>query len=133
MDVSILVFKGIVFGGDFSAYLMILSAWIKFLINYFMQYFRYKNVWSLMLSCKNLLLWMYTEDWVSYHRLLAIGMTLDSLLLRSYTSFSKMIKVPPQIMTSYDRICQWVVSIHCNWLMVKFMLASHWLFYRMAS
>ena len=37
----------------------------------------------------------------------------------------KMIKVPPQIMTSYDRI---EAIIHCNWPMVNFMLASHWFF-----
>ena len=33
-------------------------------------------------------------------------------------------------MTSYNKLDQWD-HIHCNWLMVKFILASHWLFYRM--
>ena len=44
----------------------------------------------------------------------------------------KMIKVPPQIMTSYDRLANerpvYTVIDQC---MVKFILASQWLFYRM--
>ena len=38
-----------------------------------------------------------------------------------------------QKMTSYNKVVQWGASIHCNWPMVKFILASYWLFYRMAS
>ena len=36
-------------------------------------------------------------------------------------------------MTSYNKVAQWEASKHCNWPIVKFILASHWLFYRMTS
>ena len=32
-------------------------------------------------------------------------------------------------MTSYNKVDQWKARIQCNWPMVKFILASYWLFF----
>ena len=60
----------------------------------------------------------------------AVAKLAEELLTLS-AGCKNMIKVPPQIMTSYNRIAnEWPVYTLID-AMVKFMLASHRLFYRM--